>query len=85
MAGGLIDNLVDELAGVLGEGMDGLLNDLLPDPDESLVRQFARNYANIGVQDVQQVLQVSGHTGDEENPCKMCKIMASKTIELSED
>ncbi len=85
MAGGLLDDIVEQLASVLGEGMDGLLLDLIPGPDESLVRKFRRNYANIGVQDVQQVLQVSGHTGNEEKPCQMCKIMASKTIELSED
>ena len=85
MAGGLLDDIVEQLVGVLGEGMDGLLNDLIPDPDEGLIRKFARNYANIGVEDVQQVLAVSGHTGEEDKPCKMCKIMASKTIELSED
>ena len=85
MAGGLLDDIVEQLVAVLGGGMDGLLNDLIPDPDEGLIRKFGRNYANIGVEDVQQVLQVSGHTGDEEKPCRVCKAMASKTIELSED
>ena len=55
------------------------------DPSINLLRKIARNYANIGVEDVQQVLQVSGHTGEEDKPCRICKVMASKTIELSED
>ena len=85
MARHFLDDIADELTAVIGSGMDTLLSELLPDPDETLMRKFSSKYGNISVDELQAVIGVSGHLEGEPEACRVCKIMARKTIELSED
>lgn len=82
---GIFDNIADELSNIIGEGFNSLLVDLIPDPDESLFRKFRENYDKMDVAGLQTVIGASGHTENEDPPCRVCKMMASKTIEMSED
>lgn len=82
---GLIDNIVNELEQVVQLGFSEVLGRASEGQEtDTLLRRFERGYATLGLGDLLQVQQLAGHDPNEETPCKVCKIIAKKEVELAE-
>lgn len=78
--------LMDELSKDMADRFSGAVKTVeeLMDSNSGdvLFRRFKQNYARLSVEDIVAVQKSLGHADSEENPCKVCREMASQELAL---
>ena len=85
MARSFMGEILEEVMSITQLGLADFQDQARHDADKSLLRRIRRDYDKLSLEETLQVAGALGHRNTEEDPCDICKLMAQKEFELSED
>jgi len=58
---------------------------LVSNGHDNLMRRFQSQYDKLSIDDLAEIQIALGHQDGEDSPCKVCKIMAAKEVQLDQE
>lgn len=81
----LTSAISDEITRYAKAGFNEVRLSTLEDNKTVLERRLRSRYDKLSLEQIQIISQALGHSDGETNPCKTCRIIAQKEMELAED
>ncbi|KKK49077.1 hypothetical protein LCGC14_3138710 [marine sediment metagenome] len=82
---GFFEDMAGDLSPIVRAAMREVNEFFHSDGYESLMRRFQRQYGTLSIDDIAQIQGALGHEDSEETPCRVCKIMATKEVQLDQE
>ncbi|KKN77068.1 hypothetical protein LCGC14_0364070 [marine sediment metagenome] len=82
---GFFDDMAKDISPIVSAAMREVHEFLRSDGHENLMRRFQRKYGTLSIDDIAQIQTALGHEDSEETPCRVCKIMAAKEVQLDQE
>lgn len=83
--GTFIDDAVTDITGRISGAMEGMYRLVEQDSKVALLRRFRRSYGKLSVGEIMGIRDTLGHAQGEQQPCKVCRIMATEEFRLSQE
>jgi hypothetical protein len=85
MANTLLDLVNADITHIVQVALAELTEMTWQNSKETMLRRLRANYDKLSLEQIDMIRSALGHSHTEERPCDVCKIMAIKEIQLSQD
>ena len=82
---GLIDDITRNMVDRTGGMITGISSIVEQDSQTVLLRRFKRSYGNLSVEETIGIRDSLGHKKAEQEPCRICRIMATEEYRLAQE
>ncbi len=82
---GFFEGMSDEISPIVIAALEEVREFTRSGGHENLLRRFQRQYDTLSIEDIAEIQIALGHQDGEENPCRICQIMATKEVQLSQE
>lgn len=82
---GFFDDVAGDLSPIVKAAMREVNEFFQSSGQENLMRRFQRQYSTLSIDDIAQIQIALGHQDGEKKPCRVCQIMATKEVQLSQE
>ncbi len=82
---GFFEGLSDEISPIVLAALEEVREFTRSGGHENLLRRFQRQYGTLSLEDISEISSALGHQDEEEKPCRVCQIMATKEVQLSQE
>lgn len=82
---GFFDDIADEISPIIKAAMAEVQEFLHSDGRDSLMRRFQAKYGILSIDDIASIQDALGHQDGEADPCRVCKIMATKEVQMAQE
>lgn len=82
---GFFGDMAEEMAPVVIAAMAEVTEFFHSDGHDNLMRRFQRQYDTLSLEDIAAIQAALGHQDEEEKPCRVCQIMATKEVQLAQE
>ncbi len=81
---GFFEGVSDDISPVVKAALQEVQEFLASNGHDNLMRRFQSQYDKLSIDDLAEIQIALGHQDGEDPPCKACKIMASKEVQLDQ-
>ncbi len=82
---GFFEDMAGDLSPIVQAAMKEVHEFLRSGGHENLMRRFQRKYGTLSIDDIAQIQAALGHQDDEDTPCRVCQVMATKEVQLAQE
>ncbi len=82
---GFFEGIADDLIPIVKAALQETEDFLQSGGHDNLMRRFQRLYDTLSIEDIAEIQMALGHVDDEDSPCRVCRIMATKEVQLDQE
>ena len=85
MAGTFMSDMLDSMTATVAETLDQFRVTTAANLHDQVFGKFKEQYATLDVETILKVRKALGHKSTEKKPCKVCRFIANKEIDLMDE
>ena len=82
---GFFADMAEDIAPIVKAAMTEVQDFFHSDGHGNLMRRFQQRYGTLSIEEIAEIQSALGHQDEEEKPCKVCQIMATKEVQLAQE